>query len=1149
MPVYSKLLLSAGGGIISSRQQAEQVKKTATVLVGLGGTGIDCLRTIKTQVYSRLKPDDPKAVVPRYEHIRFLGIDTAEMVIGDSKANDKKDRKRALEDTEFFSIANSNLKQALSRKEAIKLKRELDWLRHEDIKAPDMGKAGAGGIRQVGRFMMMDKSSDFMSRIESEINSAKRGLQDANTNVHIFAGLSGGTGSGSFLDVCYMIKHVASKIPGVTVFGYFFLPDVNLSKIPQADGLTRGYIPKNGYAALQELDYCMQLQYNGGGFVQEYQGHTKVEWKSAPVDMCHLICATNANGDVIPNAYDYAMNVTAEYIMDFLTKSDDDFDISQQLSNFRTKVGESNTQKQIGSELAYCVLGASCASLPLREINTYLASQVFSKFAKIKENTPIQKDVEDLAVATMAKAARGVGDIYEELYSQLRQDAEASYIQYLESWKYVWDYGNADMINHYTNQTAQKQGNIEKNMKALLDPKNENSLMYQLRYNLTEIIKDINRGANFAYNMLSAAATHNLVNIIDGLIEQNNSRFTQELAQTDLRVRDAELAKSNFENKIKHGLFESDAKRFEAYKFYVEAYEIHKLELFAYEKYGKLLRDFREQLVDITATHYIKLKRVMENLIDTFKENDAVLAVPTAIDNNSFEIPLMTIEELKKSLDAEISKLNIDKQLSVFMETFIRREDKWLNEDENEISRIVTDFFVEEVFSEFAGRTITAFLKAKYEVDSDDKLTDIIYREWMLTLTAKARPLFSFNGSIWTEANTGRLAFLSVPQTSKPISDAAQRMKDVDQLWKEKKSELTDRIYVMSASCALPLSSYSRCSEYENAYFAASNVGIHYYEGKPVEDMRFNDWRKLPSLTPASLLSMDTIPPVLKDNVNRGLSLYKKASELRLIDDENRLLKIDEAYEAKIDELLTQSEVYTGSIKQEQVEEVSVLVEKLKALESPELSASGFAMQNDGFKGRVDVKLGVQKDYFISSPAYHDMVEETVNKLEELNKKREAAIAKLEAAVRSVQEGAQKASAEKSALIGYCDALFTGVILLDGRQVIYREISSLGIPKDKVLSKLGEEFEFGSIPVYQAFLSYQTLEDSVKADMKKKANDKLNSPDADMNNAVANLKEAFKPERVTNMALRADDFSNKDEIISFLEQLIGRFRIFESDIS
>ena len=185
--------------------------------------GIDCLRTIKTQVYGRLKADDPTAVVPKYDHIRFIGVDTAKRAGGDQQYDGSQKSKRSLDDTEFFSIANSNIKKAISNKEALKLRRELDWFCHETINAPNLGDAGAGGFRQVSRFMMMDKSAAFLSKLKAEINGAKSGLSSPQVHIHIFAGLSGGTGSGCFLDVCYMLKHLARDIGGITLFGYFFL--------------------------------------------------------------------------------------------------------------------------------------------------------------------------------------------------------------------------------------------------------------------------------------------------------------------------------------------------------------------------------------------------------------------------------------------------------------------------------------------------------------------------------------------------------------------------------------------------------------------------------------------------------------------------------------------------------------------------------------------------------------------------------------------------------------------------------------------------------------------------------------------------------------------------------------------------------------
>ena len=119
MAEYSKLLLSTGGGIISTQQQAEQVQNTASILIGLGGTGIDCIKTIKAAVRERLKPDDPDAVVAEYSHIQFLGVDT------DKKSFKKKEGKslegthvtardlKELAVTEIFDISNAAIGAAL----------------------------------------------------------------------------------------------------------------------------------------------------------------------------------------------------------------------------------------------------------------------------------------------------------------------------------------------------------------------------------------------------------------------------------------------------------------------------------------------------------------------------------------------------------------------------------------------------------------------------------------------------------------------------------------------------------------------------------------------------------------------------------------------------------------------------------------------------------------------------------------------------------------------------------------------------------------------------------------------------------------------------------------------------------------------------
>lgn len=1143
MAVYSKLLLSAGGGIVSAIQQAEQVKDTATVLIGLGGTGIDALRTIKTQVYSRLKADDPEAVVPKYEHIRFLGVDTAEKTKGDQDEEPQDNLKagslRALDDTEAFPISNPNVKRVFSTPKGLEMREELSWLRWENIDAPKLTTAGAGGIRQVGRFMMMDRSAAFMSRVEQEINAAKTGLTNPTVNVHIFAGLSGGTGAGCFLDVCYMVRHIANRIGAVTIYGYFFLPDVNLSVIPMSNTKVRAYIPRNGYAAMQELDYCMQLQFNGGSFVQKYQNHIEVEWKEPPVDMCHLICATDASNNVIENAYEYAMNVTAEYIMEFLTHFTDGFGLDQHMANFTAMVSAADGEKVIGSHLAYCVIGASCASIPLREINTYLASELFGKFACIGQNVPTKTDVEALAIASLARDAQSMTDLYLSLYREMREGFDDSYAAYADDWRFVRDYGNGEMVTSYTNQTAEKLNIAERNAKSMMSASNQKSLIGRVEAQLRNLIRNINYGPMFAYGLVSAAKSHNLLNIIDGLIEENSSRWNQEAAQNSLRRQDYDKAKDDFDNRRKRNLFDNDAKRFGDYEYYMMLFEQHKLAMSCYDKLNQVLDKFRKQLEEVTASYYIKLNRVVDTLINTFKENrDALASEKIMQAKGSFSIPMMTIAELKKTLDAEIEQINVPGMLDAFMRLLLDNEETWMGEDENKIAKLVNSFFVETAFGGFANRTITSFLKDKYGITSDEQLANKIYIEWMKKLTAKASPLFYFNRGVWREDQTAKLAFVSIPDSSAPIKDAATQMYKTDNTWGIKKSALTDRIFVMCSACALPLSAYNNCPEYEIACFSSPENGRHYYEGKPVPGMKFNDWRELSSLTPQSLLNTESAPYKMRELVGAAQELYEEASRFGIFNDENRICAPDEAGVQKLQELISMANMKAPQItKATDLAGAQELLAQLKNAKNIPMIATKNAMQNDGYGAKRETKLSVQKDHFVAAPAYHAIVRDILKQVKELDTAADAAIALLEDKISRIGEGSR-------AISDYCDALFTGVISLEGRVVTYRQ-NNFGIVTETILSKRGAEFAFNAIPVYQGFLSYQTLLTAeAKTAIRKSVDDRYNTDAPEIVTTGTMLKTELADNKVQAWVMSAELYPEKAEILEFIMKLKQQFNIF-----
>lgn len=109
MAVYKDLLLREGGGILSSAQMAEELKDKAAILIGLGGTGIDCLREIKKAVRVQIRPENPNADSKKWRNIHFLAVDS-----------DPESGIQEFEQEEQLNIFNPNLPVAFSQMAQLK---------------------------------------------------------------------------------------------------------------------------------------------------------------------------------------------------------------------------------------------------------------------------------------------------------------------------------------------------------------------------------------------------------------------------------------------------------------------------------------------------------------------------------------------------------------------------------------------------------------------------------------------------------------------------------------------------------------------------------------------------------------------------------------------------------------------------------------------------------------------------------------------------------------------------------------------------------------------------------------------------------------------------------------------------------------------
>src|SRR5207253_2827185 len=115
--------------------------------------------------------------------------------------------------------------------------------------------------------------------------------------VYVICSLCGGTGSGMFLDVAYLLRKLVGVDPSTRRFvGMFVMPEVYESVVENAH-LKRIYA--NSYAALRELDYLMNSQRRS--YTIRGKDHTFVDFDRdvTPFDFVFLMSNKNKRGATI----------------------------------------------------------------------------------------------------------------------------------------------------------------------------------------------------------------------------------------------------------------------------------------------------------------------------------------------------------------------------------------------------------------------------------------------------------------------------------------------------------------------------------------------------------------------------------------------------------------------------------------------------------------------------------------------------------------------------------------------------------------------------------------------------------------------------------------------------------------------------------
>ena len=880
--MYEGLLLSTGGGIITDPKKSAQQGET-TIIIGLGGTGIDALKVVKRKVYEQLIPDNPNDEIPEYENIGFLAIDTDYIDTGSNG-----DGFHYLKNDECLAIGvpnlNAKMEADIERKQA-----EFAWLQPE---LNLLGVPGAGTVRQVGRYCLFKNIDQIIAKISDLRAAVTKRTSNNKVNVHILAGISGGTGSGIFIDMCYIIRDLLGR--DATLFGYFFMPDVNLNKAEIAgDPLIMNRIKSNGYAALKELDYTMSLNESGDSFSQYYGGvrlYSIEKTSEPPVDLCHLISSTDKNGVHISNGYMYSMNVVGEYILSYLAQVQGNHGAGMHALEHHLVPKPhliDMIEKKHGANLKYHILGASTAELPTKEIGTYLAARLYEKIgAGLTENRPNDHAVSEhadamgLSLNTFRRKLYGEGDyqIYDARAIRWQGADDFSIEDILNTQIIVDD--RADETNIVMTDKilrparlwrVDNEGVLEENFRKLtrdLDDFNligrgkrsTNLISTVFQYLQNEIITDFNYGAIYASKLTHNPQGQTLNDRLSGIVEHAKTVKKHCEYDRDLRVRDIFEAAKFCREKCT-GIFVTKKKQEEGirrYKSAIRAYYQNEFDIKVYQKIQEMADILKAQIDkegypnSLYPKYFKPMESMLTELKTTFESNLAFLNNPAPVDDE-FAWKMVSFDGIKGNVDEQFNKQisNVPVIYRNFIEKIMEQYDKWTDGDRRKVGKMITSY-ISDVFRPVLSASMDSYLNDKYGTHGNPQALQGKIKTDLLEngVLAKAEPIFHINGK-YTMA-TAQKGDLSVPAVEPNVCIAAQSIAAMKPL-AVRYTGLSDRISAVKFESGIPLYAYGLIEELEKQYNSGGQgvLGRHLYE---ITDRNKNiNWAALPSVIPYSI--------------------------------------------------------------------------------------------------------------------------------------------------------------------------------------------------------------------------------------------------------------------------------------------------------
>lgn len=365
-----------------------------TLVIGIGGTGKSALLDVRQRLVSRF------GSYRDLKTIGFLALDTDDALDDESVAKDPLTDALAFSASEHLHLTISENKMADIRANLTTHHPALaKWLDKESLIHPSV-VAGAGQIRQIGRLALLSNIDKVLPAINDSLSfitsaDARRstleylksaGMADVEIKekpLRIFTvgSLIGGTGSGMFLDLGYLLREDTVK---VMTAGQRPI-STGIFAVPLA-GRTRSGVDTraSAYAALRELNHFSDTS---TAYSIEYPDGRRFETHEPPFDFTFLVTTQSGRSTLDgPRALVSMIGrrIVLEATSEFTQK------ISSNRDNIRKHMVATDER---GCNQNFFTFGLSSIEIPLRNFSTACGARFMAdtigelRFGKYKDST------------------------------------------------------------------------------------------------------------------------------------------------------------------------------------------------------------------------------------------------------------------------------------------------------------------------------------------------------------------------------------------------------------------------------------------------------------------------------------------------------------------------------------------------------------------------------------------------------------------------------------------------------------------------------------------------------------------------------------------------------------------------------------------